>query len=160
VGEPFRDGLEAALERAERLADENEDLRDEVERLKHDAAAPPVKPANAAAVPPPDSQGERILHMLDDLAKERDSKPEVRIAEQLAPLAPTEPHAEQRIQEIVPDVVLEPKARARKLEEPTIERAREASVEDRVRGAWIGGIFVGFMLGVFLLIAVLLLTKR
>jgi cell division septum initiation protein DivIVA len=164
VAEPFRDGLEAAMERAERLADENEDLRDEVERLKHDAAYAPLMPApTTAATAPPDGQEERILHLLDDLAKERDDKPLGSIAEELKPLAMPEteaqPHAEDRVRiDASPDVLAPGSKRSKKLEDLAKKpEVPELSVEERVHAAFKTGMAVGFAMGAVLLIAVLII---
>jgi hypothetical protein len=160
VAEPFRDGLEAAMERAERLADENEDLREEVERLRHDAADAPT--TNTPATAPQDAQQERILHLLDDLAEERETKPQTSIAEQLAPLVMAEPHAEQRVPE--PRVNENVLARATHVE-PLATKALittpipvDRAVEERVRGAFKAGVAVGVTLSaiIALVIAVLL----
>jgi hypothetical protein len=75
MGEPFRDEVSAALARVETLEDENEELREEVERLR--AAASNSGSADLAA------QATRVLEKLDALSERRprvaaDRVPEVR----------------------------------------------------------------------------------
>jgi hypothetical protein len=94
--QPFRDEYAAALDRAEQLARENEDLRIEVARMRRgpDSAAP------AFPSPPPDSVKNRTLNRLEELSAELDAHPaqpgarvaepglQVRVAPEVAALAP------------------------------------------------------------------------
>jgi len=89
MSQPFRDEYAAALDRAEQLAAENEDLRAEVARIRVErvvdgtAAAPPPPPA-----PPPDSLKRETLERLDALSHDLDAHP-----------APIEPEADAALDE-------------------------------------------------------------
>jgi hypothetical protein len=74
VSEPFRDELTAALDRADRLAEENADLRERVDaaelraRLEAEARPPTATIAPVLAppiAPPPDSAARHTLERLD-----------------------------------------------------------------------------------------------
>jgi hypothetical protein len=178
VAEPFRDGLEAALERAERLADENEDLRDELERVKHaahdvsGAQTAPGAVSKGAVEPPPDSQAKRIFTLLDKLAEERDSQPDVEPV--IPPPEGSEPETTPAIatrvakpivhdrELVASNRVLSPtskKVRGRSLEEPAVERwEKDRAIEERERRAFFRGAALGFGVGMLIAIVSLVMT--
>jgi hypothetical protein len=79
VSQPFRDEYAAALDRAEQLARENEDLRREVARVRVSTEG---QPAPLPPAGPPDSLKERTLERLDELSTQIDAH-----AQEAAPAA-------------------------------------------------------------------------
>ena len=92
MSQPFRDEYAAALDRAEQLAAENEDLRAEVARIRvervADGAAAAAPPPPAPPPPPPDSLKRETLERLDALSHDLDAHP-----------APIEPKADAALDE-------------------------------------------------------------
>jgi hypothetical protein len=72
MSDPFRDAYAAAIDRADLLARENEDLRAELALLR---GAPPreAPPVGEKAMPPPNSLGQLTLDRLERLSKDIDA---------------------------------------------------------------------------------------
>jgi hypothetical protein len=110
MAEPFRDEMSAALTRAEKLAEENQDLREELQRLRETAHS--VRSAE-----PDHALANQTLAVLDRLeaATHVDAAPIVKKDEradmsQLADL-PKKPHAGREVPNVLPPPALPPPLR-------------------------------------------------
>ena len=99
MDDPFRDPYAAAVDRADLLARENDDLRAELARLRGQPREKPPERAPEPPQPPPDSLKRRTLDRLEQLSEEIDHhqavvappapEPERNVApSKLAPAAP------------------------------------------------------------------------